>query len=405
MSFLACVALTAVLAATDVTSDAERRHTLLEYVEGREDLRPAERERWLKQIKRTFGGKALTDGTDEGITAAKSVLSGALFFGVDAEVAVRGAYAAYHDVARWVPPPVAINYQLLSFRGRKPRFSAREMAYDFPNHFDPEIAPDLASWWASLLAAGRIPQSEERAVRDALAATRAMMRPHYLERLWQAVAREAAGAPREEIARMTHELEEEFAGVGGEAAHRASLYARYTALARELGRPVRDRPKPSVQPETPPAARPETTTPKPRTPAREIVPWTAPIPAPSGFRALLGKTVAQWLGTPYLFGGTSRDGVDCSAFSRATMRATLGIDIPRNARGQARIGSPVTRDALRAGDLVFFDTLERGHITHVGVYLGDGHFAHASSSRGVVRDALGQRYYQRAYRTSRRLLE
>ena len=68
------------------------------------------------------------------------------------------------------------------------------------------------------------------------------------------------------------------------------------------------------------------------------------------------------------------------------------------------LGVKVEWPTLKPGDMVFFDTLDRGHVTHVGVFLGDGMFAHASSSKGVTTAKLGESYYVRAYWGGKRIL-
>ncbi len=108
-----------------------------------------------------------------------------------------------------------------------------------------------------------------------------------------------------------------------------------------------------------------------------------------------------WLGTPYRWGGESRRGIDCSAFVRAFMRDNLGVDLPRATAGQQFEGVSIRKDDLLPGDLVFF---RRRSVRHVGVYLGDGEFIHASSSRGVTVSNLSEGYYQEAYWMARRVL-
>ncbi|HEX9951122.1 MAG TPA: NlpC/P60 family protein [Rubricoccaceae bacterium] len=108
-----------------------------------------------------------------------------------------------------------------------------------------------------------------------------------------------------------------------------------------------------------------------------------------------------WIGTPYRWGGESRRGIDCSAFVRAFMRDNLGVDLPRATAGQQFEGVSVRKDDLLPGDLVFF---RRRSVRHVGVYLGDGEFIHASSSRGVTVSNLSEGYYQDAYWMARRVL-
>ncbi len=115
-------------------------------------------------------------------------------------------------------------------------------------------------------------------------------------------------------------------------------------------------------------------------------------PAPSSsIEHRMQAEIDSWMGTPYVYGGTTKHGVDCSAFTQAVFRA-VDIDIPRRASRQAAAAQTVSRANLRYGDIVFFNTSGSG-ISHCGIYLGNGEFVHASSSRGVVRDLLSHPYY------------
>jgi cell wall-associated NlpC family hydrolase len=108
------------------------------------------------------------------------------------------------------------------------------------------------------------------------------------------------------------------------------------------------------------------------------------------------SAVDRLIGTPYRFGGDSERGIDCSAFTRRVYRSQ-NVELPRNSREQARVGASVAYASVRTGDLIFFDTSINGGISHVGVYLGRGTFAHASSSKGVTRSSLKEKYYVKRF--------
>ena len=110
----------------------------------------------------------------------------------------------------------------------------------------------------------------------------------------------------------------------------------------------------------------------------------------------LYSVVDSYLGTPYRFGGDSERGIDCSAFTRRVYRVQ-GVELPRNSRDQARVGMSIAYSSVRTGDLIFFDTSINGGISHVGVYLGNNTFAHASSSKGVTKSSLREKYYVKRF--------
>ena len=101
--------------------------------------------------------------------------------------------------------------------------------------------------------------------------------------------------------------------------------------------------------------------------------------------------IESWMGTPYVYGGESRSGVDCSAFTQSVYQS-VNISIPRTASQQSAASENVNPPDLQFGDLIFFNTSGSG-ISHVGIYIGNGFFAHASSSRGVVKESLAKQYY------------
>lgn len=113
------------------------------------------------------------------------------------------------------------------------------------------------------------------------------------------------------------------------------------------------------------------------------------------------ETLMDWLGTRYLFGGTSRNGIDCSAFTR-TVYGSLGCPLPRTAAMQWDAGDEIAAEDLQFGDLVFFHTRSGVYVSHVGMYLGNDMFAHASSRNGVTVSSLGSDYYSTHFIGARR---
>jgi lipoprotein Spr len=112
--------------------------------------------------------------------------------------------------------------------------------------------------------------------------------------------------------------------------------------------------------------------------------------------------VYDWIGTPYHFGGSSRRGIDCSAFTKELYSEVFNLDIKRSSRDIFSMVNPVGKDDLKEGDLVFFKIHSR-RISHVGIYLGGGKFAHASS-RGVAISSLDDNYYSRYFYRGGRLM-
>jgi peptidoglycan DL-endopeptidase CwlO len=112
------------------------------------------------------------------------------------------------------------------------------------------------------------------------------------------------------------------------------------------------------------------------------------------------KNAQSLLGVPYLFGGTTRKGFDCSGFVQYVYKGS-GISLPRDSFSQFKVGNAVKKDELQPGDLVFFTTYSKG-ASHVGIYIGGGQFIHAADS-GVQITSLSNSYYSARYVGARRV--
>ncbi len=142
---------------------------------------------------------------------------------------------------------------------------------------------------------------------------------------------------------------------------------------------------------------------------------------PATYRALLGRDMPavsrdssvaaarrliqfsmKYLGVPYVFGGTSTDGFDCSGFTRHVYRI-VGLELPRTADNQFAVGRGVSQQRLLPGDMVFFTTYAPG-ASHSGIYIGDGRFISATSSRGIAVDSLNSSYWGPRYVGARRVI-
>lgn len=105
--------------------------------------------------------------------------------------------------------------------------------------------------------------------------------------------------------------------------------------------------------------------------------------------------IEDWWGTKYRYGGATRQGIDCSAFSGTLLHTVYGFVAARTAREQYELSEKIDKENLQEGDLVFFNT--RRGVSHVGVYLRNGYFAHASTGLGVTVSSLDETYYSKKF--------
>jgi cell wall-associated NlpC family hydrolase len=109
------------------------------------------------------------------------------------------------------------------------------------------------------------------------------------------------------------------------------------------------------------------------------------------FSIKLIEEAESWLGTPYRYGGETRNGVDCSGFVLQVYTA-LGVKIPRTSNQQYDYVKKIDFDEKKTGDLIFFS--KNSKINHVGIYIGSGEMIHASSSSGVIKQAINEAYFE-----------
>ncbi len=127
----------------------------------------------------------------------------------------------------------------------------------------------------------------------------------------------------------------------------------------------------------------------------------------SDIRRKIEQSAKRFLGYRYVWGATGPDKFDCSGFTQKVFKI-VGINLPRVSREQAKVGKYVTFDALKKGDIVFFDTKRKrtGRVNHVGIYLEDGKFIHASSGgkRVMITSFKRRTFYKNRFLWGRRII-
>ncbi|CAN5653327.1 hypothetical protein BH11ARM2_BH11ARM2_26280 [soil metagenome] len=125
--------------------------------------------------------------------------------------------------------------------------------------------------------------------------------------------------------------------------------------------------------------------------------------AASRVQGSVASRAQSWRGVRYRYGAMSRNATDCSGFTTQVFHS-VGVSLPRTSGEQASVGAKVDRGSLQAGDLVFFHTVRGKRVGHVGIYMGNGKFIHASSGGGkVMVSSLSDGYYNNRFVTARRI--
>jgi cell wall-associated NlpC family hydrolase len=132
-----------------------------------------------------------------------------------------------------------------------------------------------------------------------------------------------------------------------------------------------------------------------------VVKPVAVVQKPSWRESTLLEFHDEWRGTPYRMGGLSKKGVDCSGMVYLAYKDIVGQYLPRTVMGQKILGQEIKRHELKIGDLVFFKVTPR--VQHVGIYVGDNNFLHASTKKGVKISSLNNVYWAPRFWTAKRL--
>lgn len=447
--FVSAIIALQISAAADGFANTNRSKSLVSYVNSRKDLSKKERRIWVKKIRRKFGSAAKLKANKE-LGVAKEIISSAIFMRKSHRPAIKAAWEGWKGVLAGVPPPIAVYYQILNLENRPPRGRMVDFAFRFPDYYTDEFAPELVRFWEKSLEDGIVPDAVLEKTITALRATQIKMRPLLLDKLrtlsW--LARQKAvyrGLDKkqldEDMSKLESDLSRSFRGVAQRPEVlkkkkrpfdrlRIQLELMNIPLSAEDRFLDPDGPTPPMRAVPfslpPKQASPDTSSGEVLTEPSGLPPSPPPPPQPrpgdlnqygpplskaeltellKRYRVRLTETLTPWIGTPYRWGGNLRQvGVDSSGLIQAVYQAAFLLALPRACSDQYRVGKTVPKGLWRPGDLIFFDTRDRGRVDHVGLYIGKGEMMHVSSSRGVVRDKVNRRNYRRAYRGARRIL-
>ncbi len=116
------------------------------------------------------------------------------------------------------------------------------------------------------------------------------------------------------------------------------------------------------------------------------------------------KSIDEWWGTSYCYGGSTKNCIDCSAFTKMLMQNVYNVNVPRTAQEQYSASKQINLEDLNEGDLVFFNTNGGRDITHVGIYLFNNKFVHAATRGGVMVSDLNDIYWRPRYKAAGRYI-
>ncbi len=140
------------------------------------------------------------------------------------------------------------------------------------------------------------------------------------------------------------------------------------------------------------------------TSSKEIIKKFTPLTGKNKKKKKFLYELAKYIRVPYKYGGETKRGIDCSAFTQQVYKNSLNVQLPRTAREQYGIGEKIDDpEDLKFGDLVFFNTSQIYYPGHVGIYLGKKLFVHASASKGVIVSSLENTYFSNRFIGGKRI--
>jgi cell wall-associated NlpC family hydrolase len=408
------------LASAAIPAAAEPKQNLLEYIAAnlRQDggLPPAQQTRIVDAVRARFADYALKVVPPKDTTSADVVMRMIIegIFDQSPEDRIADvSFAAWQALSRGAPPDVVEGIALYGYRKKIGGEAISAWASGYKNLTDAKVPPEVAAD----LVRNAMEQDWDIPTFNlfkqnmyAAAKARFNMRDYatylfgtYLQGKKRpgATAAEAMAYFRKCAAKKTAPKLPPYQGVFSAKPVQEIVYE---------AKPKEEAPEPVVAPKPEEPVQPAVEPVKPVAMPRPT-PKPAPQPTPQSLGIAMGTlwpglyTSAQsYLGTPYVWGGTTHRGIDCSGFTQNSFGENK-VRIPRVSRDQWKTGDPIQWQDLRKGDLVFFNTMGVG-VSHVGLVVDPKgpKFYHASSSKGVTESDLGKNYYKTRYLGARRII-